>query len=613
MFTILFTASLFYGFILYGVSSQEGHQYCVVGAGPGGLQIGYFLERAQRDYVIFEANSVAGSFFLKYPCHRKLISINKRFTGRLNKEFNLRHDWNSLLSDDDSLLLKHYSDKFYPDADDLVKYLNDYATKLRLNIKYNTTIKIKANLKDKGFLLNDQHGNMFECKQVIVSTGLGKENIPDNFKGVEHTESYTDISMDPKQFEGQTVLIIGRGNSGFETAAGILGSTNHIHMFSRSRLRLSWETHYVGDLRAVNNEVLDTYQLKSLDGLLEVPVEIMAIRKKNNKLYIDTTIGKGADNFAIREPYDRVIRCMGFKFDDSIFDNSTLPRPSRGRYLRKLPSMTAAYESNSIPGIYYAGTNTHYVDFRKSAGGFIHGFRYTARALHRILEWKNHRVTWPHVKVPITDLLGVIMKRINEASGIYQMFGILGEVIIFRSNDSVEYYEEVPLKLLHKFEEYTGRSVGPMIVINMEYGRNYSGPGKDVFNANRARAAGDPSVAHHSNFLHPVLYFYKQPPKDMNEDSQRITELPRPDRLHVMVEDFLTLWDAPVAHFLLLRRFMEEIVQEDLRYFYAKSCFEMFMTYTSVPKTCQQQYLNGQMLPGSPEILQKSRSLGLML
>jgi hypothetical protein len=28
-----------------------------------------------------------------------------------------------------------------------------------------------------------------------------------------------------------------------------------------------------------------------------------------------------------------------------------------------------------------AGTNTHYADFRKSAGGFIHGFRYTGNHL----------------------------------------------------------------------------------------------------------------------------------------------------------------------------------------------------------------------------------------
>lgn len=41
----------------------------------------------------------------------------------------------------------------------------------------------------------------------------------------------------------------GRGNSAFEFADGVYGSTNLIHMVSRSRIRLSWATHYVGDLR----------------------------------------------------------------------------------------------------------------------------------------------------------------------------------------------------------------------------------------------------------------------------------------------------------------------------------------------------------------------------
>lgn len=56
----------------------------------------YFLQ-AGRDYMVFE-RAVPGSFFTRYPRHRKLISINKRYTGKTNAEFNLRHDWNSLLS-----------------------------------------------------------------------------------------------------------------------------------------------------------------------------------------------------------------------------------------------------------------------------------------------------------------------------------------------------------------------------------------------------------------------------------------------------------------------------------------------------------------------------------
>ena len=34
--------------------------YIVVGAGPGGLQMGHFLQKAGRDYVVLEKNDVPG-------------------------------------------------------------------------------------------------------------------------------------------------------------------------------------------------------------------------------------------------------------------------------------------------------------------------------------------------------------------------------------------------------------------------------------------------------------------------------------------------------------------------------------------------------------------------
>lgn len=39
---------------------------------------------------------------------------------------------------------------------------------------------------------------------------------------------------------------------------------------------------------------------------------------------------------------------------------------------------------------------------------------------------------WPSKRYKVTDLLNVIIKRINEASGIYQMFGVLGDVLAIR-------------------------------------------------------------------------------------------------------------------------------------------------------------------------------------
>ena len=44
-------------------------------------------------------------------------------------------------------------------------------------------------------------------------------------------------------------MFSGRGNTGFEVAESIYGNTNFIHMIGKSRIRLSWQTHYVGDIR----------------------------------------------------------------------------------------------------------------------------------------------------------------------------------------------------------------------------------------------------------------------------------------------------------------------------------------------------------------------------
>jgi thioredoxin reductase len=76
----------------------------IIGGGPAGVQLGYYFKTDDIEYLILERNELCGSFFNVYPHSGKLISINKRFTGNDNPDFNLRHDWNSLISDDNKLL-----------------------------------------------------------------------------------------------------------------------------------------------------------------------------------------------------------------------------------------------------------------------------------------------------------------------------------------------------------------------------------------------------------------------------------------------------------------------------------------------------------------------------
>lgn len=74
-----------------------------------------------------------------------------------------------------------------------------------------------------------------------------------------------------------------------------------------------------------------------------------------------------------------------------------------------------------------------------------------------------------------------------------------------------EYLEEFPMQMLAQLETLTGRTAKHgLFVINMEYGRNFSGPDKDVFFHDRS--VGHTEDAWQSNFLHPVIYYYRHLP-----------------------------------------------------------------------------------------------------
>src|SRR4030095_12735448 len=92
----------------------EDYDYLIIGAGPAGLQMGYYLQQSKKKYLILEKGEGPGTFFKRFPRHGTLISSNKVYTGYDDHEINLRFDWNSLLSDNDQLLFKNYSETYFP-------------------------------------------------------------------------------------------------------------------------------------------------------------------------------------------------------------------------------------------------------------------------------------------------------------------------------------------------------------------------------------------------------------------------------------------------------------------------------------------------------------------
>ena len=483
---------------------SEGHvrDYLIVGAGPASLQLAYCLDKAGRDYLVLEAGETPGTFFTKFPRHRTLISNNKVHTGFTDHERNLRWDWNSLLCDEPKLLLKHYTSRYFPPADVFVRYLRDFAAHYRLNIRCNARASRIWRTAEGEFHVEESSGTVHRCRRLIIAAGVTQLYIPP-IPGVELAERYTEVSVDPQDFVNQRVLIIGKGNSAFETADNLLESAAIIHLASPHSVQMAWKTHFVGHVRAVNNNTVDTYQLKSQNAILDCCIDAIAREGDRYKVSVSYQHAHGE-----REElyYDRVILCTGFRFDSSLFDASCRPELAIND---RFPRQTSAWESTNVPGLYFAGTLTQQRDFKKTTSGFIHGFRYNAQALGRILERRYHGSEWPRRLLPrdAEAMTRALIERANRSSALWQQFGFLADVLAIRPGDAeVRYFEDVPVAYAHESDLVRD---GDYYLMILEYG--------DIHDLDLINPKGDyrperhdVANAHLSPGLHPIVRHYRQ-------------------------------------------------------------------------------------------------------
>ena len=506
---------------------------------------------------MFEKNDNGGSFYRKYPIHRKLISINKRATTRGHSPiFNERHDWNSLLSSNKSLLVGKYSKDFYPHADAYVQYLEDYSDYLiqispKGSMHFSTEVVHVSRTEGTDDHLDVRTRNLSTeeemtttCRHLIWATGLQPKGLDFLVKGKElkGVEFYSDVDGTSERYFNESIALVGAGNSGMETATALQNSVGFIALMSD--FQFSWRSHYVGDVRSVNANFIDGYLLKSLDYINAGSRVNAIIRNTHGKLMLkmidpasvkkkDATNGTDSasgnivstpmgerveseeekcptgqcqqsqqqgrgedpamsgkmDAYSLEEPsnacetsmeecqirvgaesgrssilgFDRVIFCTGFRFKlaDPPIVKTTVNK--EGKYVveqdakpalfavnvrpaldrtRKYPKQNYDYSSANVKGLHFAGALTHERDYKRGAGGFIHGFRYTARALTRKL---NHLLPkdapgstpWPSVDLTRQEFASGdhMLTRINEMAGPYQMFSELCDLIVFEADE----------------------------------------------------------------------------------------------------------------------------------------------------------------------------------
>lgn len=470
------------------------YQFVILGAGAAGLQAAYCLSKAGADYCVLEKSDSVGTFYKKYPRRRQLISFNRTNTIFDCPKINLRFDWNSLLTDDYSFPFSSITDSLYPSADDLVLYLESFAKRYDLAIQYNhNVLKVSRDPGDSLFQLTIDGRDNITASTLIVASGFGKPFIPD-IPGIQLAEGYEDVDLDPASFKNKKVLIIGKGNSAFEIADLALEQSSLVHMASPKAVKLAWQSRHPGHVRANHVRLLDSYQLKLLNGTLDC--NVLSISKHNDSLKAVVSYVH-ADGEQEELLYDRIIRCAGFMFDPCIFDPSLRPETVLGG---KLPATTPFWESVNVSDLFFAGTLTQARDFKKSSSAFIGGYRYNTRTLCKfLLSGKDpDGCQVPASSLDVTSFAALILDRCNKNSALWAQFGYLCDLFIKRG-DRYDHYQELPYQAIG---EGLFSSEENVLSLTFEWGE-WSG---DVMEVQRHPTA---TKAYTNVFLHPIVRRYR--------------------------------------------------------------------------------------------------------
>jgi len=457
------------------MSCAASYDFVIVGAGPAGVQWASLLAaEGASTYVVLEAERHAGAFFASYPRARRLISHNRCNLGDgASAEFALRHDWHSLLGANETFCARRRA--FYPRADDLVDYLSTVSA--GLHVQYSQRVVNVTYADDHA--LTCTRTQCVRSAHVVLATGMSVRPSPYPL----HYGNFPPLGADEEAdfCRGKRVGILGSGNAAFETANMLKSCARSVHVFAR-QTSFAALTHYPGHLRLQQGEFFDRYFLKSLDSLV-VTNEMQRVTHcpHPESCYPDHA--------------DVVVYCGGFTGMRPPLVSRMSAR-SGGRF----PESGAFYSVPDSRGRgWYAGVLMHDHDYKRSSGGFVHGFRYLVRAQHRYIRareegrWEGERVVGSE-----DEAAALVVERVQESSGLYQMQGFLSDVVYAREDGRYSLLPEVP-------EPWVGDVLAALsaspparrCVVKLEYGTVTGGWDFEAAVSNRY-ARADPPL-----FLHP--------------------------------------------------------------------------------------------------------------
>lgn len=404
----------------------------IIGSGPGALQVSYSLTRAGVDHAVISEDPSPGGMFRRWPFFQRLLSWTKPHAPvpRSSRVYE-RYDWNSLLTDDDTgrAIQPELMDgtSYFPSRPEMEANLVAFAERTSIDIRYGCrwTVTRRTETADGVRFEVDTTDGTYRCPVLVVAVGVAEPFTPPGL-GMEFTHHYADVRP-VETYSDRRVLIIGKQNSGFELATGLLPWARQLILVSPSKTKLSVDTKTLVGVRARYVQPFEDNVLGGGVSVLDAAVDRIE-RSPDGRLTARLRRTDGGPDVVVE--VDDAISATGFVCP--LLDLPDLGVTTVGA--SRLPVQTAWWESAAVPGIYFAGTigqgskglQKHGVP---SNSGAVHGARYNARVLAGHIAATRFGQQPERRRLPKDSVAGFIAAELAEAPALFHQRGYLAQVL----------------------------------------------------------------------------------------------------------------------------------------------------------------------------------------
>jgi len=419
----------------------------IVGSGPGGLQLSAALTRRGVDHAVISADPTPGGMFRRWPFFQRLLSWTKPYApvARSSRAFE-RADWNSLISDDPALRaiqvdLMDGSSEF-PSRPEMEANLATFVERAGIRVRYGCrweSTRREDGLDGQRFILVTSDGE-YRCRIAVFAVGVAEPWRPAT-PGMEFAAHYADTRA-AETYADRRLFIVGKQNSGFELASGLLHWARRIVLASPSPAKLSVNTHSLVGVRARYVQPFEDHNLGGGVSILDAAIE--SIERTGSALTV--RLRRSDDGSALAVEADEVIAATGF-----VTPLRDLPEIGVATFGQsRLPAQTPWWESATVPGIFFAGTISQGSGGLKKHGipansGAVHGHRYNARVLARYIAEERFERRDERPTLGANDVLGFCIDELAGGPEIFHQRAYLSRVVSVDPSEGIRDDGVVPL------------------------------------------------------------------------------------------------------------------------------------------------------------------------